>query len=168
LLTFLTWVLFGSVLILALPLQLLGLPGTWLLVGNAAMLRWATGTDWLDNHTIIVLLIMAVTGEFLEFFTAIQGARTGPDVRGSVTAALVGALVGGLLGAPILFGLGAIPGMAIGAWSFVFGVALVGGHGPANAARAALGALTGRLKGTAAKMMIAVAMVAVIIISLVM
>jgi hypothetical protein len=168
LLTFLTWFLFGSVLVLALPLQLLGLPGTWLLVVNVVMLRWVTGSAWLDYHTVIVLLIMAVTGEFLEFFTAIQGARTGPDVSGSVTAALVGALVGGLLGAPILFGLGAIPGMAIGAWSFVFGVALVGGHGSADAARAALGALSGRLKGTAAKMMIAVGMVAVIVVSLIM
>ena len=168
LLTFLTWFLFGSVLILALPLQLLGLPGTWLLVANAALLRWATGPDWLDYHTVIVLLVMAATGEFLEFFTAIKGARSGPDVRGAIAASLVGALVGGLLGAPIMFGLGAIPGMAIGAWCFVFAVALMGGHGSAGAARAALGALTGRLKGTAAKMTIAVAMVAVIIISLIM
>ena len=167
-LTFLTWFLFGSVLILALPLQLLGLPGTWLLVVNVVMLRWVTGSAWLDYHTVIVLLIMAVTGELLEFFTAIQGARTGPDVRGSVVASLLGALVGGLLGAPIFFGLGAIPGMAIGAWSFVFVVALAGGHGSNDAARAALGALTGRLKGTTAKMMIAVAMVAVIITSLIL
>lgn len=167
-LNILTWFLFGSVLIVALPLQLLGLPGTWLLVINAAVLRWVTGSAWIDYHTVIVLLMMAVTGEFLEFFTAIQGARSGPEVRGSVAASLAGALVGGLLGAPILFGLGAIPGMAIGAWTFVYGVALMGGHGSADAAKAALGALTGRLKGTAAKMMIAAAMVAVTIVSLVM
>ncbi|MDF1535257.1 MAG: DUF456 family protein [bacterium] len=167
-LTFLTWLLFGSVLILALPLQLLGLPGTWLLLAGAALFRWATGPAWLEYHTLIVLLIMAVTGEFLEFFTAIRGARSGPEVRGGVAASIVGALAGGLLGAPVLFGLGAIPGMAVGAWCAVFIVALGGGHDRADAARAALGALTGRLKGTVAKMMVAATMVAVIITSLIM
>jgi uncharacterized protein YqgC (DUF456 family) len=167
LLTFLTWFLFGGVLILALPFQLLGLPGTWILVADAAWLRWVIGPGKLDYDTVVVLLIMAVIGEFLEFFTAIRGARSGPTVKGAVAASLAGALTGCLLGAPIFFGLGAIPGMAVGAWCAVFVVALAGGHDHVDSARAALGALTGRLKGTAAKMVVAVAMVAVIITSLV-
>ena len=161
------WFIFGSVMIVALPLQLLGLPGTWLLAGDAFLLRWVEGPDLIDYQTVIILGLMALLGEALEFLTAIQGARSGPTVRGAATASIVGAFGGGLAGAPVMFGLGAIPGMAIGALLAVFAVALIGGATPGAAFETALGAMTGRIKGTALKMIVAVAMVAVIIISLV-
>lgn len=154
-------------MIVALPLQLLGLPGTWLLVAGVFLFRWLQGPDFIDYHTVIILGIMALLAEALEFLTAVQGARSGPSVRGAAVASIVGAFAGGLAGAPILFGLGAIPGMAIGAWLAVFTVALAGGATISAAYRTAMGAMTGRIKGAALKMIVAVAMVAVIIISLV-
>ena len=96
-----------------------------------------------------------------------QGARSGPPVRGAAAAALLGAFAGGLLGAPVMFGLGAIPGMAAGAWMAVFVLAVARGAGFGAATRAALGAMAGRVKGTALKLTVAVAMVAVIIAALV-
>jgi len=161
------WFIFGSVMIVALPLQLLGLPGTWLLVGDVFFLRWLKGPDLIDYHIVIVLGLMALLGEVFEFLTAVQGVRSGPPIRGAATASIVGAFAGGLVGAPVMFGLGAIPGMAIGAWLAVFTVALAGGATRGVAFETALGAMTGRIKGTALKMIVAVAMVAVIIISLV-
>ena len=162
------WILFGSVMIVALPLQLLGLPGTWLLVADAFLLRWLRGPELIDYHTVAILCFMALFAEVVEFLTAVQGARSGPPVRGAAVASIIGAFAGGLAGAPILFGLGAIPGMAIGAWLAVFTVALVGGAAVGSASLAALGAMTGRIKGTALKIIVAVAMVAVIIVSLVL
>ena len=164
---FIIWLCFGSVLIVALPLQLVGLPGTWLIAADAFFFRWFMGPDLIDYHTVIILGLMALSAEVLEFLTAVQGVRLGPPVKGAVAASIVGAFVGGLAGAPILFGLGAIPGMAIGAWLAVFTVGLAGGASLSGASRAALGAMTGRIKGTAFKMVVAVAMVAVIIMSLV-
>jgi hypothetical protein len=161
------WFLFGSVMIVALPLQLLGLPGTWLLAADVLLFRWIMGPDFIDYHTVIILGLMALLAEALEFLTAVQGARSGPPVRGAAVASIVGAFVGGLAGAPVLFGLGAIPGMAIGAWLAVFTVSLAGGATLVAASETALGAMTGRIKGTALKMIVAVAMVAVIITSLV-
>ncbi|MDF1524837.1 MAG: DUF456 family protein [bacterium] len=161
------WLFFGSVMIVALPLQLVGLPGTWLLAVDAFLFRWLMGPDLIDYHTVIILGLMALFAEVLEFLTAVHGVRLGPPVRGAVAASIVGAFVGGLAGAPIMFGLGAIPGMAIGAWLAVFTVGLAGGASLGGASRAAMGALTGRIKGTAFKMFVAVAMVAVIIMSLV-
>jgi len=155
-------------MVVALPLQLLGLPGTWLLVADALLLRLLHGPDPLDYRTVAILFLMAVSGEVLEFMTAVQGTRTGAPVRGAAVAALLGAVIGGVAGAPILFGLGAIPGMALGAWLGVFAVALAGGAGLQAASRAAWGAMTGRIKGTVLKMMVAVVMVAVIIATLVM
>ncbi len=154
-------------MIVALPLQLLGLPGTWLLVADVFLFRWLMGPGLIDYHTVIILGLMALLAEILELLTAVQGVRLGPPVRGAVAATIVGAFAGGLAGAPILFGLGAIPGMAIGAWLAVFTVALAGGASLNGASRTALGAMTGKIKGVALKMIVAVAMVAVIIISLV-
>jgi len=154
-------------MIVALPIQLLGLPGTWLLAADAFLFRLLMGPDLIDYHTVIILGFMALLAEVLELVTAVQGARSGPPVRGAAAASIVGAFAGGLAGAPVLFGLGAIPGMAIGAWLAVFTVALAGGVTFSSASRTALGAMTGRIKGTALKMIVAVAMVAVIIISLV-
>ncbi len=154
-------------MVMALPLQLLGLPGTWLLAADAFFISWLQGPGFIDYHTVIILGLMALLAEALEFLTAVQGARSGPPVRGTAVASIVGAFAGGLAGAPILFGLGAIPGMAIGAWLAVFAVALAGGVTLSAASRTALGAMTGRIKGAALKMITAVAMVAVIIISLV-
>ncbi len=161
-------VLFGSVIIVALPLQLLGLPGTWLLVADAFLLRWLQGPDLIDYKTVIILGLMALLAEALEFLTAVQGTRSGTPVRGAAVASILGAFAGGLAGAPVLFGLGALPGMAVGAWLAVFTVALAGGATIGAASRTALGAMTGRIKGTALKMIVAVAMVAVIITSLVL
>jgi len=104
----------------ALPLQLLGLPGTWLLAADVLLFRWIMGPDFIDYHTVIILGLMALLAEALEFMTAVKGARSGPPVRGAAVASIVGAFAGGLAGAPVLFGLGAIPGMAIGAWLAVF------------------------------------------------
>ena len=164
----LIWILFGSVMIVALPLQLLGLPGTWLLAADALLLRWLMGPDLIGYNTVLILFVMALVAEGLEFLAAVQGARSGPPIKGAVAASILGAIVGGLIGAPVLFGLGAIPGMALGAWMGVFLVALAGGVPPGAASVTAFSAMTGRLKGTAFKMIVAVAMVAVIIVSLVL
>jgi hypothetical protein len=164
----LIWILFGSVMIVALPLQLLGLPGTWLLVADALLFRWLMGPDLFDYHTVLVLFVMALLAEAIEFLAAVQGARSGPPIKGAAAASILGAIAGGLIGAPILFGLGAIPGMALGAWLGVFLVAFAGGIPAGTASVTAFGAMIGRLKGTAFKMIVAVAMVAMIILSLVM
>ena len=161
------WFLFAAVLLAALPLQFLGFPGSWMLAADALFLRWFAGPDRISTMTVILLAAMALTGEIVELWTAAAGASTGIRIKGAVAASIMGAVVGGILGAPVLFGLGAIPGMAAGAWSAVFVTALFNGYGPGRASRAAYGALVGRLKGTAAKIIVCIAMIVVIIVSLI-
>lgn len=163
----LVWLLFGGVMLLALPLQLLGLPGTWLIAADALILRLFKGPDSIAYHTVIILFSMALFAEILELMAAVRGARSGPPVKGAAIAAIFGAFAGGILGAPVMFGLGAIPGMIIGAWMAVFGVALGGGDTLGTAYRAAWGAMMGRIKGTLLKMIVAASMVAVILSTLV-
>ncbi len=64
------------------------------------------------------------------------------------------------------FGIGAIPGMAVGAFLAVFILYLAGGRGAGEAWSAGYGALIGRLKGTVVKVLMSVAMLIFLIVSM--
>jgi uncharacterized protein YqgC (DUF456 family) len=160
--------LFGAVLLAAIPFQVLGLPGSWLLVADALFLRLLAGPHWISTSTVVVLAAMALLGEVAELWTAASGAADGRRVKGVVAASILGAMIGAIIGAPVLFGLGAIPGMAAGAWFAVFLATILNGYGPGQAFKTAYGALVGRLKGTVLKIVICAAMTAVTVVSLVL
>lgn len=161
------WAFFGIVLLAAVPAQIVGLPGTWIIFVNALVLRLLYGEARLSWSTVVLLGIAAAAGEILEFYTSAVGVRSQDSLRGSTVAAVVGAIVGGIAGAPFLFGVGAIPGMAAGAFFAVFLLALIGGRRPGEAWSIGYGALIGRLKGTAVKILISVFMLIFLIVSLI-
>jgi uncharacterized protein YqgC (DUF456 family) len=159
LLAYLGWGLFWIVLAAALPVQVIGLPGTWIIVADCLALRLLGGPDSITTPAVLLMAVLAAGGEVLEFTVSAAGARSEEPVRGTVTAAIVGGIVGGVIGAPFFLGVGAIPGMALGAFTAVTIVNLAAGKAPSDAARSGLGAMTGRLKGTAAKIIVAAVMV---------
>jgi uncharacterized protein YqgC (DUF456 family) len=161
------WILFGVILLAALPVQVLGLPGTWLILANAAAAWLLTGGEPIGPPSVVVLALMAVTGEVGEFYASAAGAGKGEPVRWTLAAALIGAFAGGLVGAPFFFGLGAIPGMALGAFSAVLILNLASGRDLAVSLSQAAGAFMGRLAGTVIKLAVAAAMVAVVIVALI-
>lgn len=165
LLAYLGWAAFWVVLVISLPAQVIGLPGTWIIVIDSLLLRLVGGVEAISTGAVVALGALAIGGEFLEFAVSAAGARSEAPVRGTVPAAIAGGVIGGVAGAPFLFGAGAIPGMALGAFGAVFTVNLLAGKGPCDAARSGFGALIGRLKGTAAKILIASVMVVVAVIA---
>lgn len=160
------WAAFGIVLLAAVPAQVAGLPGTWIIFADAFVLRFLDGETRIGWTTVAVLGLIAASGEILEFTTAVAGARSQDPVKGTTAAAVVGAIVGGIAGVPFLFGIGAIPGMAVGAFLAVFILYLAGGRGAGEAWSAGYGALIGRLKGTAVKVLMSAAMLIFLIVSL--
>lgn len=160
------WFLFWTVLVVSIPLQLAGLPGTWLIFADTIVLRLAAGPDTISWQVLLVLAASALTGEVAEFYLAAAGAGKYVEVRGSTIAAIGGGLLGGIAGATFGFGLGALPGAAAGAFAGVFLLALVSGKNMTEAAGAGKGALLGRIKGAVMKLFVALAMVAVLITSL--
>lgn len=145
-------------MVLALFLIFLGLPGTWVILGITG--AWSFFTDAALGWQFFALLIaLAGFGELFEFGAGYLGAkRFGGSNKGSI-GGMVGAIVGAILGAPLFFGLGALPGALAGGFTGCFIVEKGCGATGQAAARAALGATLGRFGGFVVKLGIGVGMI---------
>lgn len=107
-----------------LALDLLGLPGNWLIIISTCLFAWWHADDApFAIYTLLAVTLLAVLGELVEFFGGMAGARkAGAGWRGSL-GALLGALCGAVIGTflipvPLLGTLiGACGGAAAGTWA---------------------------------------------------
>lgn len=146
-----------------LMLVVIGMPGTWLMIGLAALLEFAhyfwadAGDPWMiPLWVFIVVILVAGLGELLELVAGAFGAKKG----GASKKGMIGALIGGILGA--LVGTFAIPiplvGSLVGAVLGCATGAILGelNHNPnsklADTIKPAAGAVAGRILGTLAKL----------------
>ena len=149
-----------------LVLVVIGLPGTWILIGLAA------AVELLDHHyldganpetygwwAIGACAALALVGEFLETLAGAAGTRAGGGSRRGMVGAMIGGIVGAILFTPLI----PIPvlGTLIGALLGTFAGAAIAERSheePPDAQdtlKAAGGATLGRLLGTMSKAMIA-------------
>jgi uncharacterized protein YqgC (DUF456 family) len=139
------------VLILSLVLIALGLPGLWLMIASAVVYNITTHTDAIGWFSLIVVTILAIIAEIIEFTLSAKYARKFGGSRRAGWGAMLGGMVGAFMGVPI-----PIVGMLIGAFVGSFAGALVGelttGSSGRDSARVATGALIGRALATAMKM----------------
>jgi uncharacterized protein len=139
------------VLILSLVLIALGLPGLWLMIASAVVYNITTHTDAIGWFSLIVVTILAIIAEIIEFTLSAKYARKFGGSRRAGWGAMLGGMVGAFMGVPI-----PIVGMLIGAFIGSFAGALVGelttGSSGRDSARVATGALIGRALATAMKM----------------
>lgn len=152
--------LFLAFLGLLLMLHVFGLPANWLILVAVAVWGWGHPgfTDGLGFF--VVLFALCVLGEIVEFVAQIWGGRrSGGSPRGA-WAAVIGAFVGGVIGAPLFFGLGAVPGSFLGAYAGSLLIELGQGYPMAAARRAAWGAMWNKIFGMVAKVCIGVWMIA--------
>jgi uncharacterized protein YqgC (DUF456 family) len=94
-------ILYVLIVIVSWFLQLVGLPGNWLIVATAAAYAWLV-TDGsraaLGWQAVALLVVLALVGELVEFLAGAMGAaKAGGSRRGTVLA-IVGSLVGGIVG----------------------------------------------------------------------
>jgi len=149
-----------------LVLVVVGLPGTWILIGLAV------GVELLDRHyleganpetfgwwAIGACVVLALVGEALEAGAGAAGTKAGGGSRRGMVGAMIGGLVGAIAFTPLI----PIPvvGTLIGALVGTFAGAVIAertSHAPPDAQstlKAAGGATAGRLLGTLSKTMIA-------------
>jgi uncharacterized protein len=167
------------VLLGCLALTLFGLPGNWMIVAVTAIyasLTPATSSAAIGWTPLVIVLVLAVSGEIAELLAATVGtAKAGGSRRGAALAlagSIVGAIVGLFVGIPIplpligsilaalLFaGLGALAGAMLGE--------LWAGKDWGTSWRIGKAAFGGRLVGTVAKMLLGGMMIVVVIIALI-
>jgi uncharacterized protein YqgC (DUF456 family) len=144
--------LLGFVLFCCILLIPLGLPGTWVMLGvavaYAAMTHESIG--WVS---ILIVGVLAVIGEVLEFALAGRYARRYGGSKRAGWGAMIGGVVGAFAGIPI-----PIVGPMVGSFFGSFAGALLferaGGVRAGPAAKVATGALLGRVTAAALKVAI--------------
>jgi hypothetical protein len=141
----------------------LGLPGTLLIVGLALLYAWATDFTLIQWSTIGWLTLLAVIAEGLEFLAAGAGATAARPSRRVTMGALAGAFAGGIVGAPFLFGIGALLGALAGAFAGAALAVRSEGGTVEDSVTTGLAAMRGRLLGFVVKSAIAVAMVVIVV-----
>ena len=174
--TALFWVIAGLLIstnVISLFLNLLLLPGNWLMVGASVVWVLAADFDRGPTWTIVVVsLALAIVGELFEsFLGSAQAARKGASRRAmllSLVLSFAGSIAGTfLIPIPVVGSvLGAILGAAVGAFSGAWlGEAWIGTE---MAKRSEIGsaAMSGRLWGMLVKFSIGAAICAVQVISL--
>jgi uncharacterized protein YqgC (DUF456 family) len=172
----LTAVVFVVVLIVAWLLQLVGLPGTWVIVAAAAAYTWLIPPDAplaIGWPAVVTLLALAVLGEVFEFLAGALGVAGAGGSRRGAALAIVGSIAGGIVG---MFAGLPIPvvGSLVGAVLFGAVGALVGavigetwkGRDLDASLEIGKAAFVGRILGTAAKMIVSTLMVVVAIAAL--
>jgi uncharacterized protein len=152
------WLYYAILLLLlvsGLVLNVLTLPGNWLMLLSAVLYGWMTNWNYVAIYTLIAMLVLATLGEIVEFLAAGRAAtRIGGSRWGSI-----GAIVGGLIGAIFLTGLIPIPvvGTLVGVLAGTFLGAAAGewiaGKRVYDTIRIGAVATKGRLYGTLLKLM---------------
>jgi uncharacterized protein YqgC (DUF456 family) len=170
----LTAVVFVLALFVGWMLQLVGLPGTWLIVAVAAAYAWLISPEAIGWPAIATLVVLAVVGEVFEFLAGALGVASAGGSRRGAVLAIMGSIVGGIVG--IFAGL-PIPVVGSLAGAVLFGAvgALVGavigetwkGRDLDTSLDIGKAAFVGRVLGTAAKIIVCTLMVVVAVAALV-
>jgi uncharacterized protein YqgC (DUF456 family) len=140
-----------------LALDVLGLPGNWLMVAGTLLLAWLE-PGMFSVWTLVAIVILAAAGEVLELLSGAWGARKGGAGRRGSAGALVGGVIGAIVGTfwipvPVLGSLvGACAGACLGAWF----LELRGGRDFGASFRAGVGAGVGRALGTVIKLAVGI------------
>ncbi len=154
------------VLVGALLLIPLGLPGTWVMVG-AALVYNAVVRGSIGTLTLVGTLVLALVGELLEFSLAARYTRRYGGSRRAGWGAILGGFAGAFVGVPV-----PVIGPVIGAFLGAFVGALIaeltvrGDHRAAT--RVATGALLGRVSAAAMKIALGMVMAVWIVLAAVM
>lgn len=134
------WTASVGVMILALFLIPLGLPGTWLMLAVLLAGLVAGRVAWWTFLILLTLVALAEVGEFLLVREA--SLRYGGSSK-AVWGAIAGGLLGVVIGAPVPV-VGTLAAGIAGTFLGAMAVGLWERHEPADAARVGWGAVVGR------------------------
>lgn len=162
--------------LLGLALNLLGLPGLWLMVVGHAIYGWLTGWVIVSWQSCLAVLLLALFAELLEFVAGAAGSKQAGGSKRSIVGAVVGGVIGGLVFTPLIPipVVGTVAGACIGAF---LGAAILEASKVSETAeemeeqreffvrlaKVGWGAAKGRFIGTVLKSVVGVAMLVVML-----
>ncbi|MCA9406709.1 MAG: DUF456 domain-containing protein [Candidatus Omnitrophica bacterium] len=136
--------------------------GTLIMMAGSVLYAYLTSFQILTPKVLLVLLLLYLLGELLEFMFTMVGAKA----FGASNAAAFGAVAGGILGAIIgtsFFGVGLIVGTFCGIFLGAFLVEHLKHKEWRRSVKAGIGSLVGRVGSIFTKVCIALVMVVIIV-----
>lgn len=157
-------VLLAVVLLGALVMIPLGLPGTWTMVAAGLVYRLAVPASGIQYATVGEVAALALVAELLELSVTARFARRFGGSRRAGWGAVIGGFIGVIVGVPV-----PIIGPVIAGLIGTFLGALIGelesGAHHVAAARTAVGALLGRVVASTMKVGVGVAIAAWLVVA---
>lgn len=141
----------GLVLFCLLWLNLMSLPGNWLMLGVLCLAAWLDPQARLSWGFVGLMAGLAALAEVVEFGAQLIGGKRGGASGAGNFGGVVGSIIGAVMGAPFGLILGSLTGALAGAWIGCFVVERLRQESGESAARAAWGAFWGRSVGLVAK-----------------
>lgn len=154
----------AAILLLALFIIPLGLPGTWLMVMAAFGYELLVPAGGVGAVTVVGTALIALVAEVIEFTLSARYTRKYGGSRRAGWGAIIGGMIGAFMGFPVPI-VGPIIGAFVGAFIGAFAGEITHGTGGGAATRVAWGALVGRAVAAAAKVAMGVVIAAWIMVS---
>ena len=152
--------------VIGLFINILGLPGLWLMVAAYGVYWWATASrGYVGPTSVIVIIVLALLAELVEFVAGAAGSKAAGGSKRGMIGAIVGGIVGGLVGTPILPIVGTIVGACLGSFVGAFVIELGIGRTHEDSLKIGVGAAKGRFMGIVAKLAFGIAMLFVALIA---
>ena len=154
---------FILVLFLGIFSTVFGLPGTVVILFDVVIYALFTGFERIGFKIIVILLIIALLAETIDFALLMAGAAKFWLSKRMVWTSIVCAFIGAVLLTPVLLGLGTVAGVFLGGFTGMLMVELIRRHRLKPVFRSSRSAILGRsagilLKGFSALVMIAIAL----------
>jgi len=159
--------IFLLVAVIGLISIIFGFPGNFIILADSVFYGWYGDFKSISFQVLIVLILLAVLGEVIEFLLGIIGSKRHKSSNSAIVGSIVGGIIGVILGVPFLFGVGALLGAFLGAFVGAFLVELIKTKHVNQSMQSGWGALIGRVGGTISKGIIGVAMVVIVLVSVV-
>ncbi len=158
-------VLYILVSLAGLVSLIFGLPGTFIILGASVLYGWYGGFSEITVRVIIVLVVLALAGELIEFLLGILGSKKYESSNRAIVGSIIFGIIGAVMGAPFFFGIGAVIGAFAGAFAGAILMELSQGKKMDEAIKSGWGAFLGRVAGTISKGAVGIAMIAITVLA---
>jgi hypothetical protein len=158
-------VLYILVSLAGLVSLIFGLPGTFIILGASVLYGWYGGFSEITVRVIIILVVLALAGELIEFLLGILGSKKYESSNRAIVGSIIFGIIGAVMGAPFFFGIGAVIGAFAGAFAGAILMELSQGKKMDEAIKSGWGAFLGRVAGTISKGAVGIAMIAITVLA---
>ena len=156
------YLLLLALLVIGLFVNILGLPGLWLMVASYGAYWWATwDRGYVHLSSVITIIVLALLAELVEFVAGAAGSKAAGGSKRGMAGAIVGGIAGGIVGTPIFPVVGTIIGACFGSFAGAFLVEAAIGRSREESMKIGFGAAKGRFMGIIAKLAFGIAMLVV-------